>query len=95
MHSKNLITVLIILSVVVIMYLVVIYPLSRREKFQGDNIDTGLLIFDQYGIEKNRTKLYGSLFLDNLKTQIKNMTDPRIEYDDKQIILLRYSDVLL
>ncbi len=95
MHSKNLITVLIILSVVVIMYLVIIYPLSGWEKFQGDNIDTGLLIFDQYGIEKNRTKLYGSLFLDNLKTQIKNMTDPRIEYDDKQIILLRYSDVLL
>ena len=77
------------------MYIVDVYPLSRREKFQGDIFDSGLLIFDQYGTEKNRTKLYGSLFLDKLNTQIKNMTDPRIEYDNKQLTLLRYSDVLL
>lgn len=96
MHSKKLITVLIILIVVVIIYLVVVYPLSRKEHFKDViwNIDDKL-VFDQNGIEKNRTKLYGSLFLDNLKTQIKKMTDPRIEYDDKQITLLRYSDILL
>ena len=45
--------------------------------------------------EKDRTLLYGSLFLDNLNKQIKNMTDPRIEYDDKRIDIIKYNDVLL
>ena len=45
--------------------------------------------------EKDRTLLYGSLFLDKLNEQIKNMTDPRIEYDDKRIDIVKYSDVLL
>ena len=44
--------------------------------------------------EKDRTLLYGSLFLDNLDKQIKNMTDPRIEYDDKRIDIIKYNDVL-
>ena len=45
--------------------------------------------------EKDRTLLYGSLFLDKLNEQIKNMTDPRIQYNDKQIEIIKYSDVLL
>lgn len=44
--------------------------------------------------EKNRTKLYGSLFLDGLNDVIKNMTDPEIKYDQKRIELLRYQDIL-
>lgn len=43
----------------------------------------------------DRTKLYGSLFLDGLDKVIKNMTDPTIGYDVKRIEVLRYSDVLL
>jgi len=50
------------------------------------------LYYDIY--EKDRTLLYGSLFLDNLNKQIKNMTDPRIEYDDKRIDIIKYNDVL-
>jgi len=45
--------------------------------------------------EKNRTLLYGSLFLDKLNEQIKEMTDPRIQYDEKRIDIVKYSDVLL
>ena len=51
--------------------------------------------FNNPEYEKNRTKLYGSLFLDNLDEQIKNMTDPRITYDDKRIEIIKYDDVLL
>jgi hypothetical protein len=42
-----------------------------------------------------RTKLYGSLFLDGLNKVIKNMTDPPITYDTKRIELIKYSDILL
>ena len=42
-----------------------------------------------------RTKLYGSLFLDELNKVIKNMTDPPITYDTKRIELIKYSDILL
>jgi hypothetical protein len=42
-----------------------------------------------------RTQLYGSLFLDNLDQQIKNMTNPDIKYDTKRIELKNYSDILL
>lgn len=45
--------------------------------------------------EKDRTLLYGSLFLDKLNEQIKHMTDPRITYDDKRIDIVKYSDVLM
>jgi hypothetical protein len=41
-----------------------------------------------------RTQLYGSLFLDNLDQQIKNMTNPDIKYDTKRIQLNNYSDIL-
>jgi len=55
-------------------------------------IDEG--IFDENGIEKNRTLLYGSIFLDKLNDQIKNLTDPKIMYNSKRIDIIRYSDVL-
>ena len=45
--------------------------------------------------EKDRTLLYGSLFLDKLNEQIKDMTDPRIKYDEKRIDIVKYSDVLM
>jgi hypothetical protein len=43
----------------------------------------------------DRTRLYGSLFLDNLDTQIQNLTNPPIMYDTKRIEIIRYSDLLL
>ena len=43
----------------------------------------------------DRTRLYGSLFLDNLNEQIIRLTDPPIAYDNKRIDIIKYSDVLL
>ena len=43
----------------------------------------------------DKTRLYGSLFLDNLNTQIQNLTNPPIMYDTKRIEIIRYSDLLL
>ena len=48
---------------------------------------------DTKPIEK--TKLWGSLFSDNLPLQIITLTDPPILYDNKRIELIKYSDVLL
>lgn len=45
--------------------------------------------------ESNRTLLYGSLFLDNLNEQIQRLTNPPIQYDNKRIELVKYSDIVL
>ena len=44
---------------------------------------------------KENTKLYGSIFLDNLYEQIIKLTNPPIEYYKKRIDLNNYSDILL
>ena len=43
----------------------------------------------------DRTKLYGSLFLENIEQSIKNLSNPDIKYEDKRIELNNYSDILL
>jgi len=62
---------------------------KTSEKFKNEIGNFG----NEY--EKDRTKLYGSLFLDNLNKQIKNLTDPAIKYDNKRIEIIKYDDVLL
>ena len=62
--------------------------------FDYSSYDKQRLIYDS-SYEKNRTQLYGSLFLDKLNEQIKGMTDPPIQYDTKRIDIIKYSDVLL
>jgi len=42
-----------------------------------------------------RTRLYGSLFLDKLDEVIINMTNPPVKYDTKRIDIIKYSDILL
>ena len=74
---------------------------SHTESFLDDSLNTSSTIitnanlFNDPRYEKDRTLLYGSLFLDNLDKQIKGMTDPRIQYDTKRIDIIKYSDVLL
>ena len=46
-------------------------------------------------IKNDGTKLYGSLFLDNLNDVVINMTDPPINYNSKRIDIIKYSDILL
>ena len=43
-------------------------------------------------IKNDGTKLYGSLFLDNLNDVVINMTDPPINYNSKRIDIIKYSD---
>jgi len=52
-------------------------------------------LFNDYRYEKDRTQLYGSLFLDKLQQQIKQLTDPQILYDTKRIDIIKFSDVLI
>ena len=42
-----------------------------------------------------RTKLYVSLFLDNLDGVAKKLSDPDINYESRRIELNQYSDILL
>ena len=77
------------LVIIIIIGLVAMIILDMYKSNKGVNK------FEDISYEKTRTLLYGSLFLDNLNKQIKNMTDPRITYDDKRINIIKYSDVLL
>ena len=80
----------IILVFLIVLFLAVIfYRVFAIETFLND---AG--VFDENGIEKNRTLLYGSLFLDKLDEQVKNLTDPKIMYNSKRIDIIKYSDVL-
>jgi hypothetical protein len=80
----------IILVILIVLFLaVIIYRVFAIETFL--NYDG---VFDENGIEKNRTQLYGSLFLDKLDEQVKNLTDPKIMYNSKRIDIIKYSDVL-
>jgi len=78
---------------ILVLIAVVIYFTMRNEFFQDLSSSTNLFNNPRY--EKDRTLLYGSLFLDKLDEQIKGMTDPRIEYDTKRIDIIKYADVLL
>ena len=42
-----------------------------------------------------RTKLYVSLFLNNLDEVVNNLSNPDIKYESKNIDLNKYSDILL
>ena len=84
MNYKKLISVLIIVFFIIcIISLIILYNKKYNESFilKPEPID--------------RTRLYGSVFLDNLDTQIQNLTNPPIMYDTKRIEIIRYSDLLL
>jgi len=79
---------IIIYIIIILVLFMGIYILDKTENFITEkNKD---IIY-----EKDRTLLYGSLFLDKLNEQIKNMTDPKIQYDNKRIDIIKYNDVLL
>lgn len=91
--TKSTNNILILLYILLIIILaILIYRLLY--KFNLNNYDA----FESPQTTKQsfeRTKLYGSIFLDNLNEVITKMTDPPILYDTKQINLIRYSDVIL
>jgi hypothetical protein len=95
-YNKSSINSLIIILIIIIILLslftsiFIINKLNRKNESFSIVGDNGILPEPE-----DRTKLYGSLFLDNLPQVIKNMTDPSIKYDTKRIEIIRYNDVLL
>jgi hypothetical protein len=73
----------ILIFIFLIIYIIFLYYKKHNESF----------ILKPEPIDK--TRLYGSIFLDNLDTQIQNLTNPPIMYDKKRIEIIKYSDVLL
>lgn len=71
----------ILIFIFLIIYIIFLYYKKHNESFIPEPID--------------KTRLYGTLFLDNLDTQIQNLTNPPIMYDKKRIEIIKYSDVLL
>ena len=86
---NNLLFLIICIFIIIIIYNI---KLINYDSFLIRN--SNLPTTTQY-IKNDGTKLYGSLFLDNLNDVIVNMTDPPINYDTKRIELNKYSDVLL
>lgn len=87
----------IILAVFALGFVVIIlYMYFHIETFlDGSPSLTSANLFNDSRYEKDRTLLYGSLFLDKLDEHIKGMTDPRIQYNTKRIDIIKYADVLL
>ena len=84
-----LITILILITIILA---IVIYMILYKNYDTYDTFNSPQTTSKPYN---DGTQLYGSIFLDNLKEVITNMTDPPIKYDTKRIELVRYSDVLL
>ena len=61
--------------------IIILYHKTYNETFKPEPID--------------KTRLYGSLLLDNLDIQMQNLTDPPIMYDIKTIEINSYNDLLL
>lgn len=83
--------ILVILGVILVVLYMITHPDNTARMFSNEAFRT----MEMPVYEKDRTKLYGSLFLDDLNTQIKRLTDPRIEYDSKRLEINRYHDILL
>ena len=81
---------------VVIIFIILVMLLWNTENFNNISITTTTTNpFTSKEYERNRTLLYGSLFLDNLNEQIQRLTNPPILYDNKRIESVKYSDIVL
>jgi len=91
-HNK-----IVIVFIILVLVAVIIYRNIHNESFRdvSTSSSASINLFNDPRYEKDRTLLYGSLFLDKLDEQIKGMTDPRIQYDTKRIDIIKYDDVLL
>ena len=90
-NKLNLILIIIVLFII----LYIIYTYFHNYKNETFDVKTPTTTNSVLKIPIDRTKLYGSLFIDNLDEQIKDMTDPDIKYEEKRNELNKYSDILL
>lgn len=104
--NKSKVSSIVLIIIILIILLLLFYSYYQtKNKIQTQNNKEGFYInTDQINTTKStitiptpidRTKLYGSLFLDNLDKNIKSMSDPDIIYEEKRIELNAYSDILL
>ena len=87
--------ILIILITIISIYFIYINTKPLKEYFiVGETSTTQGTTTTNPLIPIDRTKLYGSIFLENLSDVITNMTNPGINYDTKRIELNKYIDIL-
>ena len=75
---------------------------KNREKFTMSPTNTSALSYansyKSYGFLNteplDRTKLYGSIFLNNISSTIKNMTEPQMKFYKTQMQLNDYQDII-
>jgi len=107
-NKKIILAVILVIMLVIMLVIIlrpVIFSLSKIKHTERFNDITNLNIptsiptttnsFTNPKYERNRTLLYGSLFLDNLDEQIQRLTNPPIQYDTKRIEIVKYSDIVL
>lgn len=80
-----------LLIFIIIFIIIILAILNYRLLNKYDSFESPTITKKSF----ERTKLYGSIFLDNLNEVITNMTNPPIIYDNKNIQLIRYNDVIL
>ena len=90
----------IILIIILLLILILFYIKLYKHKHDTFyiNVQTTIPLTTNSSLKNipiDRTKLYGSLFLDNLNETVKNMSNPDIKYEDTRIELNKYSDILL
>lgn len=81
MNNKHIKILILFAFIFLMICIIILYHKTYNETFKPEPID--------------KTRLYGTIFLDNLDTQIQNLTDPPIMYDIKTIEINRYNDLLL
>jgi hypothetical protein len=91
---------LIIISIVIVIILILLFLYIKMYKTDHfDNPTSTNTSLHNTSTTKaqpiDRTKLYGSLFLENLDKTIKNLSNPDIQYEENRIQLNNYSDILL
>ena len=99
-YNKNNKLRIILILILIIIILLLIFNISHTDTFESIELDKTFTEINPIETVNNtypkeNTKLYGSLFLDNLNEQIIKLTNPPIEYYKKRIELNNYSDIIL
>ena len=85
-NMKHIIFISLLISVSISLIILIIY--IKNNYFNND-------YFENPKTPSDKTKLYISLFLNNLNEVVAKLTNPDIKYESKRIDLNKYSDTLL
>ena len=105
-NETKLIMILIFIILLVIIYMIYQINLLSIEKFEIRNsIKPSITSSQSYAnsyisydnlntVSFDRTKLYGSIFLNNIDEAIKNMTEPNMKFYKTHMQLNDYQDII-